>query len=97
MASLPDARLTDSDMPAVVRGERPQMVDADLDALMRMAAFDQVRRLSDVHTHLTANKLRPGARIWYDDQREVHRQIFESEEAVDYAFTATRSLGPIGD
>jgi len=40
---------------------------------------------------------RPGARIWYDDQREVHRQIFESEEAVDYAFTATRSLGPIGD
>jgi len=110
------------------------MVDADLDALMRMAAFDQVRRLSDVHTHLTANELRPGfvfqgnrvplfnprrgifkprqmryllsiktvfprpgARIWYDDQREVHRQIFESEEAVDYAFTATRSLGPIGD
>jgi len=99
------------------------MVDADLDALMRMAAFDQVRRLSDVHTHLTANELRPGfvfqgnrvplfnprrgifkprqmryllsiktvfprpgARIWYDDQREVHRQIFESEEAVDYAF-----------
>jgi putative restriction endonuclease len=29
---------------------------------------------------------RPGARVWYDDQREVHRQIFESEEAVDYAF-----------
>src|SRR3546814_546062 len=29
---------------------------------------------------------RSGARVWYDDQREVHRQIFESEEAVDYAF-----------
>ncbi len=29
---------------------------------------------------------KPGARIWYDDQREVHRQIFESDEAVDYAF-----------
>ncbi len=29
---------------------------------------------------------RPGGRVWYDDQREVHRQIFESEEAVDYAF-----------
>jgi len=25
MASLPDARLTDSDMPAVVKGERSQM------------------------------------------------------------------------
>jgi putative restriction endonuclease len=29
---------------------------------------------------------RPGARIWYDDQRQVHRQIYEAEEAVDYAF-----------
>ena len=27
-----------------------------------------------------------GARVWYDDQREVHRQIFGSEESVDYAF-----------
>jgi putative restriction endonuclease len=29
---------------------------------------------------------RPGARVWYDDQREVHRQIYEGDEAVDYAF-----------
>lgn len=29
---------------------------------------------------------KPGARIWYDDQRDVHRQIFEAEDAVDYAF-----------
>jgi len=29
---------------------------------------------------------RPGARVWYDDQREVHRQIFEGDEMVDYAF-----------
>ena len=27
-----------------------------------------------------------GRRIWYDDQRKVHRQIYEGEEAVDYAF-----------
>jgi putative restriction endonuclease len=27
-----------------------------------------------------------GAKVWYDDQREVHRQIFEAEETVDYAF-----------
>jgi putative restriction endonuclease len=32
---------------------------------------------------------RPGGRIWYDDQREVHRQIFKGEEAVDYAFMGT--------
>jgi putative restriction endonuclease len=29
---------------------------------------------------------KPGARIWYDDQREVHRQIFEGDETIDYAF-----------
>lgn len=29
---------------------------------------------------------RSGARIWYDDQRRVHQQIYEGEEAVDYAF-----------
>ena len=29
---------------------------------------------------------KPGGRVWYDDQREVHRQIFAGEETVDYAF-----------
>lgn len=29
---------------------------------------------------------KPGNRVWYDDQRNVHRQIFESEDTVDYAF-----------
>jgi len=29
---------------------------------------------------------KPGGRIWYDDQREVHRQIFEGDETIDYAF-----------
>jgi putative restriction endonuclease len=29
---------------------------------------------------------KPGARVWYDDQREVHRQIFGGDETVDYAF-----------
>jgi len=32
---------------------------------------------------------KPGARVWYDDQRTVHRQIFESSEVVDYAFMGT--------
>jgi putative restriction endonuclease len=34
---------------------------------------------------------RPGARVWYDDQREVHRQIYEGDEAVDYAFMGQRA------
>jgi len=29
---------------------------------------------------------RSGARVWYDDQRDVHRQIYRGDEAVDYAF-----------
>jgi putative restriction endonuclease len=28
----------------------------------------------------------PGGRVWYDDQREVHRQIYEGDETIDYAF-----------
>ena len=99
------------------------MTDDDLDTPMRMAAFEHVRRLGEVHDHLTADELkpgfvfegeriplvnprrgifkprqmryllsiktvypRPGARVWYDDQRDVHRQIFEGDETVDYAF-----------
>lgn len=34
---------------------------------------------------------RPGARVWYDDQRQVHRQIYEGEEAVDYAFMGQKA------
>jgi putative restriction endonuclease len=97
---------------------------ADLsDDLMRLAAFDHVRMLSETHDHLTAKELKPGfvfrgeriplvnpqrgifkpqqmryllsiktvfpkpgARVWYDDQREVHRQIFDGDDAIDYAF-----------
>lgn len=96
--------------------------DAD-DASMRSAAFQQVRRLHDLHGTLTSDHLkagftwqgerlplvnpqrgifkprqmrhllsirtvfpRAGNKVWYDDQRQVHRQIYEGDEAVDYAF-----------
>jgi putative restriction endonuclease len=99
------------------------MVESDRDTLMRLAAFERLRQLSEVHDHLTATELKPGfmfegeriplvnpqrgifkpqqmrfllsiktvfpkpgAKIWYDDQREVHRQIFEGEETIEYAF-----------
>jgi putative restriction endonuclease len=29
---------------------------------------------------------RPGGRVWYDDQREVHRQIFADVGTIEYAF-----------
>jgi putative restriction endonuclease len=30
-----------------------------------------------------------GAKVWYDDQREVHRQIYQGDESIDYAFMGT--------
>ena len=32
---------------------------------------------------------RPGGKIWYDDQRHVHRRLFESDDSVEYAFMGT--------
>lgn len=95
----------------------------DHDTLMRMAAFEHVRRLAETRDHLTAADIesgftfrgerfplvnqrrgifkpqsmrfllsiktvfpKPGGKVWYDDQREVHRQIYEGDETVDYAF-----------
>ena len=99
------------------------MIAEDSDALVRLAAFDRVRRLGEIHDHLTATQLKPGfqfqgeriplmnpqrgifkpqqmrfllsiktvfpkpgGKVWYDDQHEVHRQIYEGDETIDYAF-----------
>jgi putative restriction endonuclease len=99
------------------------MTDSDRDTMMRIAAFEHVRTLTEAHDLLTATDLKPGfmfdgqrillinqrrgifkprqmrfllsiktvfpkagAKVWYDDQREVHRQIFEGDETIDYAF-----------
>src|ERR1700757_1567877 len=32
---------------------------------------------------------RKGGRIWYDDQREIHQQIYAGDDVVDYAFMGT--------
>lgn len=32
---------------------------------------------------------RAGSRVWYDDQRRVHEQIYGGQDAVDYAFMGT--------
>ena len=100
-----------------------RMADVDRDTPLRLAAFEHVRRLSEIHDHLTATELkpgfvfegervplinpqrgifkpqqmrfllsikavfsRPGTKVWYDDQRDVHRQVFEGDETIDYAF-----------
>src|SRR3954468_6822742 len=102
------------------------MDESNRDTVLRMAAFEHVRRLREVHDHLTATELKPGfvsggerfplinpqrgifkpqqmrfllsirtvvpkagGRVWYDDQREAHRQIYDGDEVVDYAFMGT--------
>jgi putative restriction endonuclease len=42
----------------------------------------QMRYLLSIRTVVP----RPGGRLWYDDQTEAHRQIFEGEETIEYAF-----------
>ena len=101
-------------------------MDEETDRLLRLAAFEHVKRLSQVRDHLVAEDLKPGFvyrgerfplvnpqrgifkprqmryllsiktvypragnRVWYDDQRQVHQQIFGGEELVDYAFMGT--------
>ena len=93
------------------------------DTRMRLAAFEHVRRLTEIHDQLTAQLLsagfdfegtriplinprrgifkprqmcfllsiktvvpKRGGKVWYDDQREAHRQIYQGDETVDYAF-----------
>jgi hypothetical protein len=29
---------------------------------------------------------KPGGKVWYEGEREVHRQIFDGVESVNYAF-----------
>lgn len=42
----------------------------------------QMRHLLSIRTVIKAH----GRKVWYDDQREVHQQIFNGDEAIDYSF-----------
>jgi putative restriction endonuclease len=37
---------------------------------------------------------RKGARVWYDDQREAHRQIYSGDDVVEYQFMGTDPNSP---
>jgi putative restriction endonuclease len=37
---------------------------------------------------------RRGARVWYDDQRQVHQQIYSGEDQLDYAFMGIDPAAP---
>ena len=37
---------------------------------------------------------RRGGRVWYDDQREAHRQIYDGDEIVEYAFMGADPNAP---
>jgi putative restriction endonuclease len=108
------------------------MSEPERDTLMRLAAFEHVRRLSETHDHLTAIELKPGfvfeggrvplinpqrgifkpqqmrfllsiktvfpkpgGKVWYDDQREVHRQIFAAAADNQWLLEAYENQVPI--
>ena len=90
------------------------MTDDDLDTPMRMAAFEHLRKLGEIHDNLTANELKPGfvfqgeriplinpqrgifkpkqirfllsIKTVFPKPGDAHRQIFEGDETIDYAF-----------
>jgi hypothetical protein len=72
--------LTDTDMKPgfVFDGQRIPLIKP------RRGIFkpQQMRFLLSIKTVFP----KPGGKVWYDDQREVHRQIFEGDETIDYAF-----------
>lgn len=63
------------------RGERIPLINP------RRGIFKpkQMSRLLSILTAIPAR----GRRTWYDDQTEAHRQIFQSDETLDYAFMGT--------
>lgn len=75
--------LTSSDLRAgfQFRGERVPLINPQRGIFKPQ----RMRYLLSIRTVFP----RSGARVWYDDQREVHRQIYEGEEAVEYAFMGT--------
>ena len=60
------------------KGERIPLVDP------RRGIFKprQMRFLLSITTRVPKR----GGKVWYDDQREAHRRIYEGEETIDYAF-----------
>ena len=99
------------------------MKSEDADVRMRLHAFEHLKKLGELHDHLTTEILgrgftfegervplinprrgifkprqmrhllsiktvfpQAGRRIWYDDQRVAHQQIFQEDQSVEYAF-----------
>lgn len=50
----------------------------------------QMARLLSIRTVFP----RQGARVWYDDQREAHRQIYAGDDVVEYAFMGADPNSP---
>src|ERR687892_278896 len=69
---------TDLEPGFIVQGERIPLINP------RRGIFkpQQMRFLLSIKTVFP----KPGGKVWYDDQREVHRQIFEGDDSIDYAF-----------
>ena len=67
------------------------------DARLRQTAFDYVTRTAALFFEIKPHEMawllsvktvfpRRGGRVWYDDQRDAHRQIYAGDDTVEYAF-----------
>ena len=60
------------------RGARVPLVNPQR-GIFKPRAMDRLLSIRTVYP-------RSGAKVWYDDQREVHAQIYGGSDTVDYAF-----------
>ncbi|MBN1568337.1 MAG: HNH endonuclease [Acidobacteria bacterium] len=72
--------LSSADLKAgfMVRGQRVPLINPQRGIFKPQ----QMRFLLSIRTVYP----KPGGKVWYDDQREIHRQIYAGDETVDYAF-----------
>jgi len=88
MLTTTHAHLTTTELAPgfIFRGERIPLVNPQRGIFKPQ----QMRFLLSIRTVFP----RTGRKVWYDDQREVHRQIFEGDQAIDYAFMGDNPNAP---
>jgi len=72
----------DSSIPPISRAASSSAATGFHSSTPRRGIFKprQMERLLSIKTVFP----RRGARVWYDDQRDAHRQIYAGDDVVDY-------------
>ena len=81
-------------MRTPLKGFRPAHPDPPKRAGLTGQIVRYLNRTYRVLPTVDQHSLSEGNRVWYDDQRDVHRQIFDGDQMVDYAFMGDNPDAP---